>query len=140
MVRAKHIMLMHSRVAVRPDSTGREIAYRLMSTGLPGLPVVNEDMEIVGIVTEFDILGALREGMKVDEITAKRIMSKEPVTADMETSAGELIEMMLENNFTIIPVVRNKKLVGVVDRFSVMDVYMEPKGFPGFYRFFEEQA
>lgn len=31
MIRAKYIM--HRRVAVRPDATGREISYRFMSTG-----------------------------------------------------------------------------------------------------------
>lgn len=139
MINAKHIMLMHRRVAVRPDATGREIAYGFMSTGLPGLPVINEDMEVIGIVTEFDLLGALREGIKLDEFTAKKIMSKKPITADTETPAEKLIEMMLENNFTVIPIVRDKKLVGVVDRFSIMDAYVEPKGFPGFYRYFEEQ-
>jgi arabinose-5-phosphate isomerase len=138
MILAKHIMLIHRRAAVGPNATGREVSYRLMSTGLPGLPVINEAVEVIGIVTEFDLLGALREGMKVDEITAERIMSKEPITANMETSAEELIEMMLENNFTVIPIVENKKLVGIVDRFSIMDAYIEPWIFPGFHRYFEE--
>jgi CBS domain-containing protein len=128
-------MLMHRRGSLSVKATGREIAYGFMAAGLPGLPVVNRDMEVIGIVTEFDLLGAIKEGMNVDEITADRIMSKKPMTTGMETTAEQLIEMMLENNFTIIPVVKKKKLVGIVDRFSVMDAYFEP----GFYRHLLEQ-
>lgn len=131
MILAKDIMLMHTRVSVKSDSKGREIAYGFISTGLPGLPVVNEDMEVIGIVTEFNLLGAIREGLNLDEITAKRIMSKEPISADSETPAERLIEMMLENNFTVIPIVRDKKLEGVVDRSSVMDAYLSPS----FYKY-----
>lgn len=124
MIKAKSIM--HRGIGVRPNATGREIAYKFMSTGYPGLPVVDENKEVIGIVTEFDLLGALREGFKVDEITAERIMSKEPKTVDMDTPVTELIEMMLENNFTMIPVVRGKKMMGVISRSEIIVAYVEP--------------
>ena len=126
MIIADYIMLTPKRASIRLNTTGKEIAFKLMSTGLPGLPVVNENMEINGIVTAFDLLGALREGMDLDEFNAERIMSKEPKTAAIETSAEELIEMMLENNFTMIPIIKDKKLVGIVDRATLMDAYIEP--------------
>jgi CBS domain-containing protein len=53
-------------------------------------------------------------------------MSKEPITAGIETPVEYLIEMMLENNCSIIPIVKDKKLVGVVDRHSIIDVFVEP--------------
>ncbi|MBI5408320.1 MAG: CBS domain-containing protein [Nitrospirae bacterium] len=126
MIIAKYIMFRHRRTFITPDTTGKEIVYRLMATGFPGLPVVNEKMEIMGIVTEFDILGNIREGKSLDEITAGEIMSKEPMTTDIDTPAEYLIEMMLENNLTIIPVLKDRKFVGVVDRHSLIDVYVEP--------------
>jgi CBS domain-containing protein len=126
MIIAKYIMYRHMRTSIGPDETGKEIVYRLMTTGFPGLPVVNENKEIMGIVTEFDILGNIREGKNLDEITAGQIMSKEPITAGIETPVEYLIEMMLENNCTIIPIVKDKKLVGVVDRHSIIDVFVEP--------------
>ena len=126
MIIAKYIMFRHRRTFISPDTTGKEIVYRFMATGLPGLPVVNENMEIMGIVTEFDILGNIREGKKLDEITAGQIMSKEPISTGIETPVEYLIEMMLENNLTIIPVVKDGKLAGVVDRRSIVDVFVEP--------------
>ncbi|MBI4846965.1 MAG: CBS domain-containing protein [Nitrospirae bacterium] len=126
MVITDYIMLLHKRASIKPGSTGREIAYKLMSTGLPGLPVVNESDEVIGVVTAFDLLGNIREGVDLSEIAAEKIMSKEPKTADMKTSAEELIEIMLENNFTMIPVVKDRKLVGIIDRTSLLNAYVEP--------------
>ena len=64
-----------------------------MYTGLPGLPIVNNDMEVVGVTTEIDFLKAIKEGMNIDEIRAEKIMTKNPVTADIETSINNVIEI-----------------------------------------------
>ncbi|MEW6602440.1 MAG: CBS domain-containing protein, partial [Nitrospirota bacterium] len=77
-------------------------------------------------VTAFDLLGALREGMNLDDFNADRIMSKEPITAGIETRAEDLVEMMLENNFTMVPIIKDRRLVGIVDRASLMEAYIEP--------------
>lgn len=130
---AKQIMLMHRRVAVGPDATGDEIVNRIMSTGLPGLPVLNEKMEVIGIVTEFDLLRAIRRGINLDKITAKEIMSKDPVTAEVDTTAWRLVEIMLENNFTVVPIVSHKELRGVVDRSSILDVYVAADALKSFH-------
>lgn len=129
---AKYIMLMgctrslSKNYGIEPDTKGRDIAHKLISSRLPGLPIVNnkEKNEVVGIITEFNLLGALREGMDADQFTADRIMSKEPVTAGLDTPAEELIEIMLEENFTMIPITKNNRLVGIVDRCSLMELYM----------------
>jgi IMP dehydrogenase len=123
-IRAKHIM--SSRISVTTDTTVREAAHKMISYGLPGLPVVNDAMEVLGVITEFNILGAVREGMNTGEITAARIMTKNPTTADVNTTTDDLIQMMLLNNFTVVPIVNNGKLAGVVSRFSIMDSLVAP--------------
>ena len=130
---AKYIML--TRCAMNPSrkfgverhTTGREVANKLITCNLPGLPILsNKHSEVVGIVTEFNILGALREGMDADKFTAERVMTGGPITADINTSAEELIEIMLENNFTMIPITKNNKFAGVVDRGSLLEFFMSP--------------
>lgn len=127
MLTAKNLMMMHGRAAVNRTATLKECADKFLSTGFPGLPVVGRDLKVVGVVTEFDLLGAIREGLDVEKTTVERIMTKEPSVAELDASAEELIEMMLEQNFTIVPVVRNKKLVGVVGRTEILSAYVEPK-------------
>jgi len=123
-IQAKHIM--SGKISVGTGTTVKDVAHKMISSGLPGLPVVNEAMEVVGVVTEFNILGAVREGMNMGEITAARIMTTNPTTADITTTTDELIQMMLRNNFTIVPIVNNGKLAGVVSRFSIMDSLVAP--------------
>lgn len=123
-IRAKHIM--SGKISVGKDTAVRDAAHKMISHGLPGLPVVNDAMEVVGVITEFNILGAVREGMNAGEITAERIMTRNPTIADVNTTTNDLIQMMLLNNFTIVPIVNNGKLAGVVSRFSIMDSLVAP--------------
>lgn len=130
---AKYIMLMRctrypsKRIELDPRAKGKEIVHRLITTHLPGLPIVTgPDREVAGVVTEFNVLGALREGMNPEMFTAERIMTDDPVTAELETPAEELIEIMLENNFTMIPVTKNGRLAGIIDRCALMELFVSP--------------
>ncbi len=75
---------------------------------------MNDKKEFIGILIEFNVLGAMREGLDLEKITASRIMTTDPSTADLNTSSDDLIQMLLLNNFSVIPSVHNKKYVGVV--------------------------
>ena len=123
-LRAKQIM--SERISVGPDTIVKESARKMMSYGQPGLPVVNDNMEVVGVITEYNVLGAIREGMKLNTIPAARIMTTEPTTADIDTSSEDLIQMMLMNNFTFIPIVNKNKYVGMVSRQTIMDACVSP--------------
>ncbi|RMG72798.1 MAG: CBS domain-containing protein [Nitrospirae bacterium] len=127
--------IMHRRQAVEPDATLRKVAYKLMSTGYPGLPVVNERLEIMGVLTEHDLIKALREGADIDKAKASEIMNKEPVTADINTPVEKIIDMMLQHRFTMIPITRNNRLAGIASRDSVIEVYTEP----GIWSYYSER-
>ena len=132
---ARNIMLMGcTRFAskknwVERSTNGRDIANKLLSSRLTGIPVVNdkESRQVIGVITEMNLLGIFREGMNPQDFTAEKIMSGVPKTADISTPAEELIDIMVENNFTMIPITKNSRLVGVVDRCSMMDFYMSPQ-------------
>jgi CBS domain-containing protein len=129
---AKYIMLTgctrfpSKKIGIEPQTNGREIADKLTSTRLPGVPVIDnrENNKVIGVVTEYNLLGALREGMDPEKFTAERIMEKNPITVEPDTPAEELIEIMLEHNFTMLPITKNNKLFGVIDRCSILDFYM----------------
>ena len=130
---AKYLLLVRctqhrpKNVSVSQNETGRNIANKLITTRLPGIPVVDsQNKKVVGIVTEFDILSALRKGLDLDEFTAERIMSTAPATADIDTPVNDLIEMMIKNNSTMVPITKNNKLAGIIDRCSIMEGYMAP--------------
>lgn len=131
---ARNIMLMGcTRFAskknwVERNTNGRDIANKLLSSRLAGIPVVDDkdSRKVVGIITEMNLLGIFREGMDPNDFTAETIMSGVPKTAEIDTTAEELIDIMVENNFTTVPITKNNRLVGVVDRCSIMDFFMAP--------------
>jgi CBS domain-containing protein len=133
MIRAKYIMC--KRTAVLKNSTGREVVYKMMASGCPGIPVINDQSEVIGIVSMCDILKAAKEkGSEIDNISAEQIMSKTPITADRDTSLDDLAKIMFENNYSVIPIVKGKKLVGIVSAREIIETYVEPH----LYSVFEE--
>ncbi len=123
-IRARQVM--RKKIRATENTTVREAAHLLISNALPGVPVVNERMEVIGVVTECNVLNAVREGADLDTVTAGRIMMNNFATADAEASCRDLIQMMLSNNYPVIPVVHNKKYVGVVSRHMIMDSTVAP--------------
>jgi predicted transcriptional regulator len=124
-IQAWHIM--REKISVGKDTTVKEAAHKIISSGLPGMPVVDDTMEVIGMVTEHGILGAIREGLDLDKIPASKIMAKTPATAESNASPDDLIRMMIANYAcAVIPIVKNKKYVGVVSRHMLMDAHLSP--------------
>jgi CBS domain-containing protein len=133
MIRAKYIMC--KKAAVTKSTSGKDVVFKLMATGCPGLPVVDDKSEVVGVVTMCDILKAAKEdGAGINNVTAEKVMSKVPVTADPETPLEDLSKMMVENNYSVIPIVKGRKLLGIVGGREIVDTYVEPH----LYTMFEE--
>ena len=119
------MQLMQRKAAVKPDATLREVAHKMMYTGLPEISVVNNDKEILGVITEIDFIRAIKDGMNADEIMADKIMTRDPLTADVENSIDDVMDWMINNNFKMIPVLKNNKIVGVLSRDAIIEAYLE---------------
>ncbi len=131
MIRAKYIMC--KKAAINKSLPGREIVYKMMGTGCPGLPVVDERAEVIGVVNMCDILKATHEkGAAMNDITAEQLMSKVPVTAGPDTSVEDLSRMMIENNYSFIPIVKGKKLLGIISGREIVETYVEPHLYSSF--------
>lgn len=119
--------IMKEKISVRPDTTAQDVALRLISSGLPALPVVNDDQDVLGMATEHAVLNAIRQGLDLERVTASGIMIKAPITADIDTSPDELIRMILQHNCcAVITIVKEGKYAGVVSRNMLMDIYTSP--------------
>jgi len=129
---------MHPRMSVPAKESGDGVVKRLMGY-YTALPVVTDDMEVIGTVSEVDILDAVREGRTIHEFSAESIMScghaehkngicKSPITVNSSVTINEIVDLMYENDLSILPVVDGKKLIGMISRKDLM-VAMAEKGF-----------
>ena len=118
---------MKEKISISPAATGQEIALKMISSGVAALPVLNGAQEVLGIATEQAILGAVHQGVDLEQITAATLLVKAPLIADISTTPGELIQMMLNNNCcSVVLIVNNGKYAGVVTRHMLMDIYTSP--------------
>ena len=89
------------------------------------LPVVEQDGTLVGIVTDYDLLQAMIEGRDLRSIAAMGIMSTVPVTVTEDQTLAQVAELFQDRSLTRVPVVRNKKLVGILARRDLLFGYMK---------------
>jgi CBS domain-containing protein len=108
-------------VAARESTTGTEISTRLLIGEFNGVPVIDNNIRVIGIVTAADILRAVRQGNNLDTVSATDIMTRNPVVAKRDTEIDEIIDIMLQRVIVLVPVVDDdKKLIGVVARLDIL--------------------
>ena len=113
--------------AAKKNTIGRDLAIKLLSGMYSGLPVVDDKGKVVGVVSEFDLLKAIKEGKKLEQVTAEDIMSKNPICVSENTPVKEVIDLMMKHNIIRVPVVRNDNLVGVISRCDILSSIVEPE-------------
>ncbi len=112
--------------AATGKTNGRDLAVKLLSGMYSGLPVVEEG-KVVGVVTEFDLLKAIKEGKDLQHIFAEDIMTKDPICVEEETRVEEIIKLMTEKNIIRVPVVRKEKLIGFISRCDILNSLIQPE-------------
>lgn len=134
--------IMHPRVSLPLKERGKELVNKL--TGwYPALPVVNDNLQVVGIVSEYDVFDALEEGRTLSEFSAESIMScghthhadfcDSPLMVTPDTSIDEIVDIMYRERFSILPVVENKnskKLIGLISRKNIINALAEDGFWP----------
>ena len=121
--------VMNSRVtAATPRAVGRDLALQLLSGMYSGLPVIDDKGKVLGVVTEFDLLNAIRNGRDLQTIKAEEIMTQPAVCAREDEDLDVVITKMTEKNIIRLPVVgEDGKLVGVIARADVLSRMIEPE-------------
>ncbi len=90
-----------------------------------GLLVVAEDGTLVGLVTEYDLLQAMIEGRDLRKVSAADIMTTQPLAVRETMTLEEVANLFQDRYVTRLPVVRERKLVGIVARRDLLHGYMK---------------
>jgi CBS domain-containing protein len=129
-------------VTVSPSTPIKTVARLLLERGLSGLPVVNDERRVLGVVSEGDIVikergvaqpdghayhwlfGAdEREALKREARTAAEAMTTPAVTIEPQRSVAEAARLMVERSVNRLPVVSEGKLVGIVTRADLVRAF-----------------
>lgn len=122
MLKARDVMT-REVITIGPDATLAETIKVLVEKKISGMPVINTGGEIIGIISEKDILNFAFSGnlqnTKVEEAMTRNVISFPP-DADINS-----IALAIANHyFRRVPIVEDGKVVGVVSRRDIIRVIL----------------
>ncbi len=117
-------------IAISPYTKLREVEELFEAHDFNGVPVVDSQRCLLGILTKFDLLkafcfGSQRIAPHYDEImeqTAEAVMTRDPVSVGPRLPLSRLLQKLVEMRTKSLPVVEDGHLVGIVAREDVLKV------------------
>jgi|SRR6476469_3365718 CBS domain-containing protein len=110
--------------AAKENATVSEIGTRLILRSINGMPIIDDDGKVIGILTIIDILRAIKDNKNIDLLKASDIMTRSPIVIYQETSIMDIIDIMDKKGIEMIPVVdeeRDDRLIGIVSRKDIIE-------------------
>lgn len=140
-MKARDVMTTHL-VSVQPDVSVKDIAKTLVQNGISAVPVVDKAGNVLGIVSEGDLLhraeirtveprswwltlfGADRDlaaaYVKSHSRRARDVMTPDVVTVSPDTSLSAIARLFEKHHIKRVPVLEHAKLVGIVSRANLV--------------------
>lgn len=107
-------------IATTKDATIQNVSKALIKNRLSGIPVIDAAKNLVGFVSERDIIAAISAGVCL-ETKVKNIMVKNVFAVKETTSVERLSQVFTTHPFRYIPVVSKKKIIGIISRKDVIE-------------------
>lgn len=133
-------------ITVTSDTTVYEIACLLMNHRINSIPVINDEDQVIGIVSKDDLflkqrrLRLMESGIPTlfseivnpsdiveiyrqsSHIRASNVMSTDIVCVDVEDDVGEVAWLIVQRHVDMTPVLRNGRLAGTISRRDLLKV------------------
>jgi len=119
-------------ITFRPDQPVSDVVESLIKNRISGAPVVNENNELLGIISEGDCIKHISDSryynMPMDNNTVDKHMVKNVDTIDGNLNIFEAAEKFLKAKHRRFPIVENGKLVGQISQKDILIAALEQKG------------
>jgi CBS domain-containing protein len=121
MFRIKDVMTKNV-VSVKKDAPIYEALMLLRKNDVAGMPVVDNDMIVIGIITEKDVLKMFWAEGNDQNKTVDFYMTRPVISFGVDESLESICDVLMVKNFRRVPVVSTKgKLVGIISRPDIID-------------------
>jgi CBS domain-containing protein len=132
-------------ITVTLETSVQELARILSLHNISGVPVVDAAGNLIGVVTENDLIDQTKKlhiptvvtildsifylenpdrmEKEMKRIAGTKVLdlySSDPITVDEETTLEEIATIMAEKNIHTLPVVQEKKLIGVIGKKDII--------------------
>lgn len=111
---ARHVMTTDI-ITVTPQMTVEEVVGTLLDNNISGVPVVDDDRNMVGIITEYQLLELVfTPDLKSSPVS--KFMTRQLVSVSEEAELTEVATQFVLHRVRRLPVVSRGKLIGVISR------------------------
>jgi CBS domain-containing protein len=132
-------------ISVHPEDSILQAARLMLQNRISGLPVVDDQGKLVGLVSEGDLLRRIETGtqrkrpgwleflvgpgelaqeyVRSSGRKIEEVMTRELYTVSEEAPLGEIVQMMERRRIKRVPVLRDGKLVGIVSRGNLLHAF-----------------
>ena len=100
-------------IAIAHDASVQDAIRRLAEYQISGMPVLDRQRLLIGIVTEADVLA--RSGMRVTDIMTRRV-----ITVAETTPVDQIAQILTSKRIKRVPVMAGTKVVGIVSRADIV--------------------
>lgn len=115
-------------ITITEDSTILQAIALLVKHNITGLPVVDEEMKPVGIVSEKDMLKLVHsfQAREYDSShqadTVKSVMSTDLITFDINDSLSDICKCLMDREFRRVPILDQGRIAGILSRRDLLKV------------------
>lgn len=106
-------------ITVKTDTPIYEAMELVAKYDISGLPVVDDDMTLVGVLSEKDVINLLYVSEKREEKTVRDFMTQPALYFEEDESLLDVCDFLRKNVFRRVPITSKGKVVGVI---SIRDV------------------
>jgi CBS domain-containing protein len=119
MFKAKDIMTNNVATAAR-DTDIYQAVKIMVEKNITGLPVLNDDGSLAGVITEKDALRLLYDIENDNQGNVEDYMSKGIVSFNEQDSLIDITDCLIKNNFRRVPIMSKGKLAGIISRKDII--------------------
>ncbi len=105
---------------VSPNENVRNAIIEISAKRLGATAVVDNNENLLGIITDGDIRRMLENNLQIDNLVASDIMTRSPKTCNPDQLAIKAFHLMEENNITQLAVLEDNKYVGIVHLHDIL--------------------
>ena len=118
MLRARDIMS-RNVISVQKDAPILEAVKLLVENNISGLPVVEDDMTLTGILSEKDVVDLFYDSEQAENKTVEDYMTYPTVHFEDNNALLNICDFLVKNIFRRVPITSDGKLVGII---SIQDI------------------
>jgi CBS domain-containing protein len=124
MLRARDIMS-RNVISVQKDDPILEAVELLVENNISGLPVVEDDMTLTGVLSEKDVIELFYESEQAENKTVEDYMTYPAVHFEENNALLNICDFLVKNIFRRVPVTSNGKLVGIISIQDILNTVLE---------------